>query len=111
MVRSKNFSFIFGFKYIVMEKKGNKDLDLSNEVFSALQAELRDLDTNWVATLEKQILADRKVSQDYKNDLSARKIYNVFHDIVRNKGWKVLIYSQGVALRDKLKKEFEKAIN
>ncbi len=81
---------------------------ITAEMLKELQDELRELDLGWVEKLEEQIRKDKSVDQKYIGALSARKIYNVFNNIVRNNGWKVLMYSQGKTLRGKLESQMQK---
>jgi hypothetical protein len=90
-------------------KKGTKKT--IEELLAQLKLDLRALDLKWTEKLEAQILADKTVDQVYKDDLNVRKIYNVFHNIVRDTGWKVLIYNQGKKLKAKLEKQIEKIID
>lgn len=112
MVICKNFYYIFvGQKnQQIMSKKKDRPT-ITPDMLSALQTELRELDLKWTELLEKQIREDKSVPQSYIAELSVRKIYNVFHNIVRNTGWKVLIYGQGKTLAEKLQDKIEKVAN
>lgn len=93
-----------------MAKKKNDVRKDSIIILTKLQVELRELDTNWITKLEQQILADETVDNVVKEILTVRKIYNVFHNIVRNHDWRMLIITQSKKLKSELEKQIKKAI-
>lgn len=74
--------------------------------FKQLQKDLRELDLKWVSALMLRIAEDESVEEDLKNELTERKIYNVFNGIVKDGKWKMLIFTQATAYLDELKVKY-----
>lgn len=92
-----------------MAKKVPTEITL--EMMKELQTQLRGYDLAWKDRLVKQIEEDETVDLKFRKDIKASKLYNVLNGIVRDGAWKLMVYTQAVALRDAYKKEMEEALS
>lgn len=78
----------------------NKVDSVRSEDLANIQTELRNLSVKWVGDLVEQMSKDETLDVVYR-EIDKRKVYNIFSNVIRDRFWKMIVYSQAQKLRDK----------
>jgi hypothetical protein len=86
-----------------------KKRKITPKKLKTLQTQLKNLNIKWVNLLVEQMQNDDKLYKEY-GAIDGRKVYNVFNGVVKDGGWKLLMYKQGTKLKKKLETAMSKAV-